>query len=1044
MIGKSWLQLAWVVLLAAAPVRAASLDVVRDTGAGTGGGGVILRSSGAPGQVHRLEHSADLQTWEELALFHEGPLEYVDDAASGTAVRFLRLISRGLTAADDGKNQIQLPGDAFAEPPQPPDFNRPARLGWVKFAILLEGESRVWFQHSRRHPFHYDFARLRLAPFAGLSPAEFDRVTLRRDGQQAVLGAILLPSVAGAPEYGIQFVGQDVWTREEVAGWFERVRRSVLAPPGTRALYVPTFEQESLARAERDWLATRGIEVASADRWMESDAVYADGWAVGRLVFVPGNAIAAAYADGRLRPADILLTDRVPAEVPFLAGIITLEPATPNSHVAILARGYGIPFVWFADPEVQSRLRGWDGREVALRTGRWGEAARVIGVEGQIGEALREQLVAAKRPAPLKYTPKQPAGFWTTNVAGLTPAALRHVGGKVANYGLLMRTLPDNNHEAIALTFDVWDAFLDQTLPGQGTLREAVAAALGEFSHPPDMALLKSRLATVRTLFTRTASFSAPQRAILLSALTNGPFNPGRKIRFRSSTNVEDSEDFTGAGLYDSYSGCLLDDLDDDDAGPSACDPGEPGERGVFRAIQRVYASFYNDNAFLERLRRGVKESEVGMAVLVHHSYPDDIEMANGVVVLHANRWFGGMGFWGEMVTQLGAVSVTNPDSSARPERVGFSSSGGSRHVDFREGSSLVPLGGHVMRWEQDYLDLVRLLEPVVRAYAALFPAKQEFSLDLEFKRIQPGLLHIKQVRPLPASDAGGSMTPFLFGEPGAWCVEEGEFGSPLAKHRLKCRLSATSDARRLDPSGLSRPLFQEASLTFRSGTRRITLTDGPAGWTAFTHRVEGQDLVNTWRWGEEAERMDFRLQTTVETRVPASGPGWVVMADLRKMLQVTHARAQPEMTWEGPGQTRVDDVVLVPCPRRTSNDLFQERDLTLGRQMRMRTQFWWPPPPSGISAGYTAPSVGFVRTEITGLTTEPLVLEEGAAQTYSPGHHNFWETFVLEPRLDPGVPASQLAELEAANIEILMVTGGMGDDEWWVVQPDGRFRRLR
>ena len=66
---------------------------------------------------------------------------------------------------------------------------------------------------------------------------------------------------------------------------------------------------------------------------------------------------------------------------------------------------------------------------------------------------------------------------------------------------------------------------------------------------------------------------------------------------------MEDAEQFTGAGLYDSFSGCLDDDLDGDGTGPSCCDGTEPNERGVFRAIKKVYASFYNDNALLERLR---------------------------------------------------------------------------------------------------------------------------------------------------------------------------------------------------------------------------------------------------------------------------------------------------------------------------------------------------------------------------------------------------------------------------------------------------------
>lgn len=1007
-------------------------------------GWASIASPGAPNQVHVLQSSPDLQDWQERAVLHDGPFDFADVTAPTNAARYFRVSSRPRTAQDDGKNQIQFREDSFAEPPQSSDFfNRPARLGWVKFAILRDDETRVWLQDSRKYVFHFDYARRRLPPFAGLTPAEFDQRTLYRANQQAVLGAVLLPPTPASGEYGIQFVGQDQWTREEVARWFQLVRAAVLAPPGTRAVYVPSFEQETVAFQERDWLASRGVEVASAARWLTSDAVYAEGWSVGRLVFVPATQIPAAYASGQLRPEDILLTDAVPAEVPYVAGIITLSPATPNSHVAILARGYGIPFLWFADPAEQQRLRDLAGHEVAVRTGFYGSAPLVTDLSGQLTDSLRDQLAALKRPSPLRYTPKQALGVWTTNVATLTPAATRYVGGKAANYGLLRRTIPNNSGPALALTFDVWDAFLDQTLPGQQTLRAVIAEQLSGISYPADLAVVRPRLEAVRNLFTKTASFSAAQRAILLSALTNGPFEPGRNLRFRSSTNVEDSEDFTGAGLYDSYSGCLLDDLDNDDSGPSACDPEEGHERGVFRAIQKVYASFYNENAFLERLRRGVTEGEVGMAVLVHHSYPDADELANGVVVLHASRSFGELGFYGEMVTQLGAVSVTNPDSSARPERVSFSSSGSFRNVDLIESSSLVPLGSQVMTWQGDYLELVRLLGSVTKGYSALFPSKTEFSLDLEFKRIRPGRLEIKQVRPLPRTATGATVTPFLFGEGGTWCVEEGEFGSPLAKHRLKSQLTAAGETRRLDAAGLKTTLYRDAVLKFRVGTEWITLSNGPAAWPEFRHSISGDETSDRWIWGSGQERRTFDLRTTVQRSVPANPSVWFLLSDFRQTLQVNYASPQPELNWDGTTQTSEDFVILRPCPERTPGDLLQDRALTNRSGHRMHTQFWWPPVPTGPSAGYTAPNVGFVETQVSGLTTTPLVLRAAAAQTYSPGHHNFTETYVLEPRLDPGVAAAQLQELEAAGIEILVVTTGFTDTEWWAINSAGKFRRL-
>jgi hypothetical protein len=156
---------------------------------------------------------------------------------------------------------------------------------------------------------------------------------------------------------------------------------------------------------------------------------------------------------------------------------------------------------------------------------------------------------------------------------------------------------------------------------------------------------------------------------------------------------MEDAEQFTGAGLYDSYSGCLGDELDGDTAGPSCCDGTEASERGVFRAVKKVYASFYNDNAYLERLRYGVNESQVGMGMLVHHSFPD--EVANGVATMDGTILPSPRNLT-DIVTQLGEVSVANPEGDALPELVQatkFSNTGAVSLV-LKERWTLLPLGG--------------------------------------------------------------------------------------------------------------------------------------------------------------------------------------------------------------------------------------------------------------------------------------------------------------------------------------------------------------
>jgi hypothetical protein len=95
---------------------------------------------------------------------------------------------------------------------------------------------------------------------------------------------------------------------------------------------------------------------------------------------------------------------------------------------------------------------------------------------------------------------------------------------------------------------------------------------------------------------------------------------------------------------------------------------------------------------------------------------------------------------------------------------------------------------------------------------------------------------------------------------------------------------------------------------------------------------------------------------------------------------------------------------------------------VTVG-DVTIRTQFYWPPPPSGPTAGYTAPLVRWVETTLTGLTSTPILLQNGYAQTYLPGHHNFWETFLFEPGLDPGVPPEVLTELQNRGIGRILVS---------------------
>ncbi|HOX58759.1 MAG TPA: PEP/pyruvate-binding domain-containing protein [Candidatus Paceibacterota bacterium] len=1035
-----WCCLPLLLLSASAQVAAPRLEILWPENAN---GWLRLNSTFHSNSVLTLHASANLSAWTNIGTLHNALLAYPDAASAAGGQRFYRVAAAERHATNDWKNQISYPSDPFQA------TNAPKSVTWVKFSILLDDPTRVYYQDSKKHLFHYDFATLRLPQFWGMSYAEFDAVSLYRTNQQVVMGAVLYPPAVTYAEYGVQFIGRDVYTPEEISNWFELVKATTYLSNSAEAYYMPTYEQSEMARTNAGGFAALGIPVASVDRWLTVNTCYSAGWALGRLKFFTAADVVAAYSDGRLQPGDILLTDGVPADTPLVAGIITLSPSTPNSHTAILSQSFGIPFVYVPNPEEQARVQSLVGHKVILRATVTSGVAeiKVLDVEGQLDPELEAQILELKVPAPINFLPKQPFGSIWTNTDFLVPTDIKHFGGKAANYGLLRRWIPTNCPVAIAFSFDLWDAFLDQTLPGGQTLRVEIATRLAPFTnYPPDVVSLKTNLAAIRDLFTKTASFTSAQQQAITNVLA-GWFNPQRKIRFRSSTNVEDAEQFTGAGLYDSYSGCLLDDMDGDTAGPSHCDATDSKEKGVFLAIQKVYASFYNDDAVLERLMHRVDETQVAMGVLVHHSFPDEEELANGVATPTFTFTPSSTNVLGDIVTQLGAESVTNPDGSAVPEvvtgkRYNSISIPPTYTLTLKQYSSRVPLGDYVMDWQADYRGFLDLFTAIGCGFRQFYPTKNDFCLDFEYKKdVNLGLV-VKQVRELPKASTTNSVTAFLIDEATTCSVRQAEFTSVFANHRLKSLWNLHTTNLWMTATNLGNGIYTYGSYEYPSNGTIQTLSGPLSGWPGASVSPSGS--TNYWTTGAGAANSWFwRLETTLETNATGAQPPVFTQADFARKVGVTYATAMPTIDRSGvSGKVTNETVSLETQPVLTPGAILMQRTLHTNA-VTVQTSFCWPERPNGILI-YTAPLLQFVETRITGLTSEPIVLTNCYSQTYCPGHHNFTEEFIFEPRLDPSVPSTIINQLNAANIQLIYVCWSGGTNAlMWRLGLDGRFGRL-
>jgi phosphoenolpyruvate synthase/pyruvate phosphate dikinase len=156
------------------------------------------------------------------------------------------------------------------------------------------------------------------------------------------------------------------------------------------------------------------------------------------------------------------------------------------------------------------------------------------------------------------------------------------------------------------------------------------------------------RLASLRDTITAAAIDSVLYRAIITKIELLSKY---RRIRFRSSTNAEDLEEFNGAGLYSSKTGIVGD-----------------SEEGIERAVKWVWASLWNFRAFEERDYFKIDHRSAAMGVLAHRSFPG--ELANGVAI---TKNIYNENIWGHTINvQIGETSVVNPPAGTTSDQIIF------------------------------------------------------------------------------------------------------------------------------------------------------------------------------------------------------------------------------------------------------------------------------------------------------------------------------------------------------------------------------------
>jgi hypothetical protein len=215
---------------------------------------------------------------------------------------------------------------------------------------------------------------------------------------------------------------------------------------------------------------------------------------------------------------------------------------------------------------------------------------------------------------------------------------------------------------------------------------------------------------------------------------------PGKKMRFRTSTNSEDLEGFPCAGCYESHTG-------------------NPEKWESIRdAIRLAYASTWLYRTYEERSYYGVDHKSVVMALLVHEFYAD--EEANGVAIT-ANIFdkSGVNPAFYINVQYGGAAEVVHPPKGVTCDQILYFFTSPNQPTNYLAHSNLIPEGTTVLTKYQLYTLGTALSAIHERFSAAYGPASGNngwYAMDVEFKfdndeaPAELAKLYIKQARPYP------------------------------------------------------------------------------------------------------------------------------------------------------------------------------------------------------------------------------------------------------------------------------------------------------
>ena len=640
-----------------------------------------------------------------------------------------------------------------------PDVSRIA-----KYLVPASGDSALptLFADTNYYRLHYCLMSHGFEPqFPGLEPADYASLVLPRSTREYYGGAVYELSAPGeGPRFA--FSVETIYREDEL-----------LTP---EELYIPyRYLSDRLGLGELAYTPLGDAQTIDAQSWddppfpvwIEGDAalayeVYTPGIAYGRVRRFTNEQLL-DLEPGAFGWQDIIVLEDAPLDLDgVFAGAITGGRQDVLSHLNVLSGARGTPNAFVRD--ALDVLAPHDGELIRLEaTPTFYQVRSADPDEAQAHWAEnRPKAELGALPDP-DHTELDRVTMIPTADADQRLAALSRFGAKTSGIATLYPLLDDAYEvDAFGIPFSHYLAFMSAntwTYDGQElSYADTITTWLADPDFRSDTTVRAERLAALRDEMRQNGVVPPALVAEVGDRIESVFGAKTTMVRFRSSSNAEDSLLFNGAGLYSSTNGCAADPGTAAADDPSACDPTKTS-RSIERALTKVWASLWKLGAYEEREYYQLDHASVAMGVLVSTRFPD--EEANGVAFTGNPNDAGDERF--TVNVQLGDVDVVSPTPGVEAELDRLVMVDGEvDEIERARASSLVGEGEYVLSDAQLH-ELGRVLAQVQAAYPldATVPPGGAVQLDLEFKIAPGGQLVFKQIRPFFARFFGPGLSCF-------------------------------------------------------------------------------------------------------------------------------------------------------------------------------------------------------------------------------------------------------------------------------------------